>query len=419
VINPWEVLAIHETTKWNNVRVIFRNLVRGERRDQRAIATLAYEMMRVTAGHNPLPAYLTRVSPTLFSYDEKDPVVMTYIGECTALSSAIDANPSIMRTRAEKSCPLVYLAARSGHVDVIQMLLRHGADVNARGNGSSALHAAAFFGHSCVVQELIAFGASITFRNRFDNPPADEAATQKIKDLIRKANEDPLALLLRELKSLPVSGNVETIAHHGKTIGYRVLRKLEDRAKITKTWKVGWHGTTRAAVVSIFKTGLKSAGTVVDETRISERKGHCQRGYTVAGNPNWSRAVFASPVLRYAAHRCYAETVRSTQRTGEWCILVHAYIRPGTYTTHHSTIVGKYAGENEVEEHEEIRAELGGDEKVLNHGQSSAEVIRVHENANVVVAAVLLAPDEFIRDLQLSHKELSELMQGSDAWPGA
>jgi hypothetical protein len=159
---------------------------------------------------------------------------------------------------------------------------------------------------------------------------------------------------------------------------------------------------------------LRAAGTVVDGIEISERKGHYTRGYVVDGDPNWSRAVFASPVLTYAAHPCYAARVCSKQGTGQWCILIQVYIRPNKFTTHSSTVRGKYVKPDGSEE-EEMRVEPGEDEKIVGLQQSDVEVVRVPDQANVVVAAVLLENDQFIQNIDLSPDKLSELMQGSDA----
>jgi ankyrin repeat protein len=58
------------------------------------------------------------------------------------------------------------LAAREGHLEVVRMLLKHGANVNAQNNvGGSSLHAAAFQGRLEVVRELITSGANPKLQN--------------------------------------------------------------------------------------------------------------------------------------------------------------------------------------------------------------------------------------------------------------
>jgi hypothetical protein len=97
----------------------------------------------------------------------------------------------------------------------------------------------------------MALGASVTLKNGFGNLPLDGASSESIKDLILRPNDDDLATLLRQLKDHRLSGPIETVAHDGDIVGYRVLRNLENRSRITTRWKPGWHGTTPAAVVSI------------------------------------------------------------------------------------------------------------------------------------------------------------------------
>jgi hypothetical protein len=402
--------------EWKTIRAVFMSLVTAESRDARAVATLAYEMMRVLCHRNTLPPFFRQISPSKFSFDVTNPVVMTYIGDASALTRAIDADHSVVEVRAEENCPLVYLAARSGHNDVIQLLFRNGADVNARGNGSSALHAAAFYGQTIVVQQLIALGASVTFRNRYNSLPIEEAATEAIKDCILRAGDDQVGQLLRQLMELKTSSTVETITHDGEIVGYRVLRRVVDRATIISSWKHGWHGTTRLSMLSIFKSGLKKPGEPDDDGRlISERMGHIQPGIEVAGRKNWSRAVFVSPILTYAAHPAYAARINSKEGTGQWCILIHACVRPGTFTTHPSTIVGKYLKSGESRELEEIRVEPGEDEKVANLRNPDVKIVRVSNSTNVTVVAAVLANDTFIQETSLSAERLSHLMQGSDA----
>ena len=61
-------------------------------------------------------------------------------------------------------------AAAKGKVDVVQELLKHGANVNAQGKwGNAALMIAAVKGHLQVVQELLGAGANIEAQNNAGN----------------------------------------------------------------------------------------------------------------------------------------------------------------------------------------------------------------------------------------------------------
>jgi hypothetical protein len=285
--------------------------------------------------------------------------------------------------------------------------------VNAKGNGSSALHAAVYFGQEPVVRQLIALGASVIFRNLSNSLPVDEAKTEVIKDLILKANDDDVAKLLRELKNMALSRSMETIVYEGAIVGYRAVREIQDRRSIRSTWKLGWHGTTRPSVLSIFQHGLRKPGEAPDGEMICERAGHVASTLTVNGIHHWSRAVFMSPVLTYDPHPFFAQRIKSKPGSGERCFLVQAYGRSKSFTTHSSMTRG-WSG-NDSEESEEIRVDPCEDEKVVNLRRPDCEIVRVPDSGNVTVVVVLLGNDEFIQKTKLSAKKLSHLMQGSDA----
>ena len=60
----------------------------------------------------------------------------------------------------------LHYAAQDGHVDVAKVLIRNGADVNAKdSDGETALHMAAEDGHVDVVKVLIQNGADVNAVN--------------------------------------------------------------------------------------------------------------------------------------------------------------------------------------------------------------------------------------------------------------
>lgn len=67
----------------------------------------------------------------------------------------------------------LFAAARNGHTEVVEYLLDHGAQVDAKGVfGGTGLHWAAINGHRKTVELLIDRGASLTIRDeRFDSTP--------------------------------------------------------------------------------------------------------------------------------------------------------------------------------------------------------------------------------------------------------
>jgi hypothetical protein len=154
---------------------------------------------------------------------------------------------------------------------------------------------------------------------------------------------------------------------------------------------------------------------MIDGITVCEKSNHVQPGSVVDGKSNWSRAIFLSPILTYAAHPTYAGRINSKQGTGQWCIIIHAYVRPNAFSTYPSTVGSTYTKPPGSTEPEEMRAEPGQDERLLNLRHKCVEIVRVSEQTNVTVAAVLLASDNVLQTTTLSAEHLSFLMQGSDA----
>ena len=66
------------------------------------------------------------------------------------------------------------VAAIHGQVEAVNLLLREGADVNAKHpDGNTALHAAAFFGRPEVVKVLLEHGADVAARNEEGRTPLE------------------------------------------------------------------------------------------------------------------------------------------------------------------------------------------------------------------------------------------------------
>lgn len=86
----------------------------------------------------------------------------------------------------------LFAAARNGHTEVVEYLLDHGAQVDAKGVfGATGLHWAAINGHRKTVELLIARGASLTLRDeRFDSTPqgwANEGGHTDLADLLHSS----------------------------------------------------------------------------------------------------------------------------------------------------------------------------------------------------------------------------------------
>jgi surface polysaccharide O-acyltransferase-like enzyme len=92
--------------------------------------------------------------------------------------------------RGFSSTPL-HRAALTGRAEAIELLIRRGADVNARDrDGGTALHTASFLGHEKGVHELVENGADVNVANTRGETPlglasVDEATTRYFASLLR------------------------------------------------------------------------------------------------------------------------------------------------------------------------------------------------------------------------------------------
>jgi ankyrin repeat protein len=63
----------------------------------------------------------------------------------------------------------LHLAAGEGHLEIVKLLLEHGADVNAKTAYETALHLAAGEGHLEIVKLLLEHGADVNAKTAVRN----------------------------------------------------------------------------------------------------------------------------------------------------------------------------------------------------------------------------------------------------------
>ena len=78
----------------------------------------------------------------------------------------------------------IHTAAKNGDLAGVQAELDKGVDVNASGNGQSPLHLAAIMGHVEVTELLIASGADLEGTDKYGNTPLHYAAHHGSKEIV-------------------------------------------------------------------------------------------------------------------------------------------------------------------------------------------------------------------------------------------
>jgi ankyrin repeat protein len=89
------------------------------------------------------------------------------IGNLTRVQDLVEKNQASANSFSPDGFPVVALAAFLGHLNVVEYLAAHGADINiaaTNGSGYNALTGAVTGGHTAVVQWLLEHGADANYR---------------------------------------------------------------------------------------------------------------------------------------------------------------------------------------------------------------------------------------------------------------
>jgi ankyrin repeat protein len=121
------------------------------------------------------------------------------VGNLAHVRNLVEENHAQANSFSPDGFPVVALAAFLGHLEVVQYLAAHGADVNAaatNGSGYSALTGAVTSGHVAVVQWLLEHGANANYRYSAGYSPLLTAAANgrlDIAKLLLAHGADPYA----------------------------------------------------------------------------------------------------------------------------------------------------------------------------------------------------------------------------------
>ena len=335
---PWAVLGLtsNEASR-ESVKKAFREKTQTQQRQNRALVAVANHILTSTQ-----PRYQRKPGYDFYTIKNRDHFVVAACGNTKELKVLVRRDPSLVKASDEHGRTLLYLACKSGFYDMVKMLLQEGADINkVQRDGSTPLHGAAYFGHILVVGLLLEYGAQTKLTNTWGQTALQESKSPDIEELIKNASSDHIFSLKTKLSEKKIVSEMRPIEFKGQHIAKELFRHpdvfdAKTRAEmkaIFKNWKLVWHGTKSKNVESILQNGLIPSGT----NGIEPPSGHFRLGTKWFGVENWAAAIFVSPSILYAGHAAYSHRVVSNQQ--QWCVLIKAYCRPGSYKTYDPTIL--------------------------------------------------------------------------------
>lgn len=247
-LNPWETLHVAKNVDIPKLKSAFLVASRAPERQIRAIVSLAYDMITTTG--TPGCCY-TADGDVYTVADTSSPNFLVAIGDCTALQTAVERRPELKMERDSRGRTLLYRAARSGFYDVTEMLICAGSPVNiVQDDGSTPLHAAAFYDHVLIAELLLSYGASSDIRNKFGekgNTAIDEAHSEEIRKVIRNFKTPSWELISKAIEA-GLSTHVRDVYVSDERVGIVVPRPRnlvlrEVPASELGKWQQAWHGT--------------------------------------------------------------------------------------------------------------------------------------------------------------------------------
>lgn len=124
---------------------------------------------------------------------EKDIIKAAKKGNTFIVKLLLDQDASLIDARdTDQSTPL-HCAVWKGHLSVVELLLKYGADVNAKNQndhwGDTPLHAAAHANHRDIAELLIAHKAQVNAKNGNGRTPLAETEFHKAKKVAKLLSE--------------------------------------------------------------------------------------------------------------------------------------------------------------------------------------------------------------------------------------
>lgn len=347
-----------------------------------------------------------------FVVTKRDQFYYTVTNNLYELKRFVDKEKNIIDIGDELGRTMLYLAARSGFYDICEFLLRAGCSINKKQVcESTSLHVAAYYGQKDIVHLLLNYGADPNIVNKYGNKAIEETKSESIKSLIKAKSDDKILKLFHTLNDTHQVKKLEIIKkfynnRFSKIIATKIVLNVENEQCFdNKNWIQAWHGTKYSNLMSIIANGLKPAGSKLnDGTSIMPLEGHIPLNVINDGIENWSNAVFVSPSILYASHKCYSEIIESDNQL--WYTLLEVELKPNSYTSHGQTL----SEPHNILPNEPINLELRIE--APRDIENEDYIIRVASNSNVLVKSVVFLNKSYLDNCS-DYAECKQLLTNS------
>jgi ankyrin repeat protein len=174
-------------------------------------------------------------------------------GKANIYDTYVDTSFRVKLSMSEPKLSEFYIACRTGDLILVELLLNSLSlyDLNRlEANGSTALHAAAFYGHIDIVRRLVIHGAIMrTLRNKYNLTPAQETTDDEIRRLLEPdATYEPRKRFIsddQDNKQQPMSTSSTTFSPVSLSSGIIEITNIDEEERLE--WLDAYNSAHRIA----------------------------------------------------------------------------------------------------------------------------------------------------------------------------
>ena len=155
--------------------------------------------------------------------------VENYCGSCEVLSCLLENGADVNKGTDDINCTPLMIASRKGQVNVVALLIRHGANIECQDKcGNTALHHAVIGDSRDVVHNLLILGASELYNNDRLTPlllASNECKVLMVEDLIKR----PECIKKLRIDALELLGASVAVSAYPEGAFQHMKRGMEER----------------------------------------------------------------------------------------------------------------------------------------------------------------------------------------------